>query len=220
LSAAAITADTADIQTVKLNHRKGITMITTPSVAGNSSTIGTTPTAHNFQYETIAIYPNPAELAKALKLLNREGYNRDQISILGREQPNWDEKLKKDLGDLNDPDATTESGTLAIFSGVAIAVGVALTGGVGLLAAGPIAAYVGAVGLGAMTTGVLGGVVAAMDNEHAAHSVSEEVRNAIMKGEWVLVVHSRDEEDTKNIEAVLPGSKSIHIGGNKAAATT
>ncbi|MES1982547.1 MAG: hypothetical protein V4443_08720 [Pseudomonadota bacterium] len=192
-------------------------MITNPSVAGRSSTMGTTPLANAFPYETIAIYPNPAELAKALKLLNKEGYTKDQLSILGREQQDWNEKLKKDLGSLDNSDATTESGTLAIFSGVAIAVGVALTGGIGLLAAGPIAAYVAAVGMGAMTTGVLGGVVAVMDNDHAAHTITEEVKNAILKGEWVLVVHSNNEEDAKRIEALLPGSKSIHLESDKPA---
>jgi len=193
-------------------------MITTPSVAGRSDPIGAVPLVSEFQYEVIATYPGPADLAKAIRLLNKEGHSQDQISILAREQDNWQEKLKHELENLEDSNATSESTVVAVFSGIAIVVGVALTGGVGLLAAGPVAAFVGVSGLGAIGGGLLGGMAAVMDHDHVAHSVEEEVQNAILKGEWVLVAHSRDEEEAKRLAALLPNSRTIHLGDEQPSA--
>src|ERR1035441_8745496 len=41
----------------------------------------------------VAIYPNFADVGDAIFLLKNEGFTDDQISLLGREQEHWQEKL-------------------------------------------------------------------------------------------------------------------------------
>lgn len=49
------------------------------------------PRMGNFQYKTIAIYLKLTEVGVARALLKTNGFTDDQISLLGREQGNWQE---------------------------------------------------------------------------------------------------------------------------------
>jgi len=68
-------------------------MRTAASFASLSRTGDAMPLAGVSRYKTIAIHPNFADVGGAISLLKKEGFTNGQISLLGREQEHWQEKL-------------------------------------------------------------------------------------------------------------------------------
>jgi hypothetical protein len=161
-------------------------------------------------YKTIAIYPNFADVGDAFLLLNKEGFTNDQISLLGREQEHWQEKLGHEWETLKTAKGAREGVALGAIPGLALVTGIALTGGVGLLVAGPMIAGMSALGMGALAGGLMGATATGnLDSADKIFNVEEEVADAISHGHWVIVVHSHTEVEAAHAQALLPNRRIV-----------
>ena len=160
-----------------------------------------------FRYRTIAIYSDPADVASAIALLNKEGFSPDQISLLGREQDGWKEKLELDWKMKHTAIGAAEGVALGMMPGVALVTGIALSGGIGVLAMGPMLSALAALGLGALGGGLIGGTVSNFDSNEKPIHLREEIEDAIGRGQWVIVVHSHDKEEAMQAQSLLPDSR-------------
>jgi len=179
------------------------------SVAPSRSHTGEAmPLMGGFLYKTIAIYPNFADVGGAMTLLNKEGFTTDQISLLGREQEHWHEELENEWNTLRTAKGTLEGAALGSVPGLVLVAGIALTGGAGLLVAGPMVAAMTALGLGAIGGSVMGGITSNIDDVQTIN-VEETVEDAISNGHWVIVAHSYNEDEAKHAQALLPNSRIV-----------
>lgn len=187
-------------------------MSSTISIAKRSSTGEAMPSINvgNFPYKTIAIYPNFADVGGALAALRGGGFTSDQISLLGREQEHWQEQLSAKWETLNTATGAMEGAAVGAIPGLVLVAGIALTGGVGLLAAGPLVAALEALGLGALGGSLMGGAMTNLNSTQKEINVETEVEDAIGLGQWVIVAHSHDEAEALRAQALLPGSRVVH----------
>ena len=163
----------------------------------------------NFPYRTIAIYPNFVDIGNALAALKNEGFTNDQISLLGREQEHWQEHLSTRWETLNTAKGALGGAALGAIPGLVLIAGVALTGGVGLLAAGPMVAALEALGMGALGGSLLGGAASNLDSTQKEVNIEAEVEEAIGLGQWVIIAHSHDEAEALHAQALLPDSRVV-----------
>lgn len=213
-------------------------MKTTLTTENYSPKSKTTPIVGNFHYKTIVIYPKFADVGLSMALLNKEGFTDDQISLLGREQEHWRESIEHEWDALKTSKGALVGAALGSIPGLVVITGVALTGGVGLLAAGPLIGAVSALGLGALGGAVVGGGVAAeetiteetsqaavvgggvaaelsssdldINKKIVEMDMGEEIKDAISHGYWVVVVHSYDIAEAVHARGLLPGSRTVH----------
>src|SRR5450759_2389250 len=186
-------------------------MKTSSSASSPTSTGEVMPVMDGFVYKTIAIYPDFADVGGAFILLNKEGFTNDQISLLGREQEHWQEKLGHEWETLKTAKGAMEGVALgaSAIPGLALVTGIALTGGVGLLVAGPMIAGMPALGMGTLAGGLMGAGASNLEGAEKILNVEEEVADAISHGHWVIVVHSRTEVEAARAQALLPNRRSI-----------
>ncbi len=164
---------------------------------------------HMFNFRTVAIYPDIAGVSTAIKLLHKEGFTPEQISLLGREQDNWREKLELEWEVIHTAKDAATGVALGAIPGLVLVTGVAITGGVGLLVAGPMIAALEVLGLGALGGGLLGGAVANLDSTQKPTHIREVIEDAIGRGQWVVVVHSNVENEAKHAQSLLPDSRVV-----------
>jgi len=162
-----------------------------------------------YLYRTIAIFPDLASVADAITLLNKEGFDSEQISLLGREQENWREKLDVEWQMLHTAKGAAGGAALGLIPGLVLATGVAITGGVGVLAAGPMISALATLGMGALGGGLLGGAVSNLDSTQRPAHIREEIKDAIGRGQWVVMVHSHDETEAMHAQSLLPSDSRI-----------
>lgn len=167
------------------------------------------PVNTGFLYKTIAIYPDFADVGNALALLNNDGFTNDQISLLGREQDDWQERLGAKWKTLHTAKGALGGAALGAIPGLVLVAGVALTGGAGLLAAGPMVVALEALGMGAFGGSVLGGATNNLDSTEKEVNVELEVEEAIGLGQWVIIAHSHDETEALRAQALLPNSRIV-----------
>jgi hypothetical protein len=184
-------------------------MKTTTSAASLSRTGVAMPLMGDFRYKTIAIYPNFADAGGAMVLLKRKGYSNDQITLLGREQEHWQEELRQEWDALETAKGSLEGAALGSIPGLVLVAGIALTGGAGLLVAGPMIGAMTVLGLGAFGGSVMGGVATNNTDDVKIMDVEEEVKSAISHGLWVIVAHSHDEAEADRAQALLPNSHTV-----------
>ena len=184
-------------------------MKTDTSAASLSQTGKAMPPMGVPRYKTIAIYPNFADAGGAISLLKKEGYTNDQISLLGREQEHWQEKLGQEWDGLKTTKGAMEGAALGSIPGLVLVTGIALTGGAGLLVAGPMIGAMTALGLGALGGSVMGGVASNNTDDVQTMDVDEAVADAISRGQWVIVAHSHNEAEAMQAQALLPNSRSV-----------
>ncbi len=193
-------------------------MKTTLTTEDYSSKSKTTPIVGNFHYKTIVIYPKFADVGISMALLNKEGFTDDQISLLGREQEHWRESIENEWDALKTSQGALVGAALGSIPGLVVITGVALTGGVGLLAAGPLIGAVSALGLGALGGAIVGGGAAAelsisdleINEKIVEMDMGEEIKEAISHGYWVVVVHSHDIAEAVHARGLLTGSRTVH----------
>jgi uncharacterized protein YjbJ (UPF0337 family) len=164
-------------------------------------------------YKIIAIYPNFADVADALELLKKEGFTEDRISLLGREQEHWQEELGKEWEAHKTAKGALVGGALGAVPGLVLVAGVALTGGVGLLVAGPMLGAMSALGMGSLVGGLMGAGSNALD---VPLNVEEEVANAIGLGQWVIVVECHSDAEAARAQGLLPARRVVWENKNKA----
>ena len=180
-----------------------------------SSVSNAAPLMAGFLYKTIAICPNFADVGTNLALLENEGFANDQISLLGREQEHWQENIKQEWDALKTAKGALGGAALGAIPGLVIITGMALTGGVGLLAAGPLVVAMSTLGFGALSGGVMGGGLSNFDSKEKILNVREEVEDAISHGKWVIIAHSYDEAEAKHAQSLLPDSHTVHENESK-----
>ncbi|HYP27251.1 MAG TPA: hypothetical protein VE262_11080 [Blastocatellia bacterium] len=150
---------------------------------------------------------------RAYNSLTSRGYTKDDVNVLMS-----DETRKKHFADDPDSDLGNKAlegaavgagigGTLgAILAGVA-AVGTLAIPGVGLIAAGPIAAALAGLGAGAATGGLVGALVGAGIPEERAKLYEK----GINEGGIVMGVEPRSDEDAEYFEREWKNYRGEHI---------
>jgi hypothetical protein len=167
----------------------------------------------SFLYKTIAIYPAFADVGNALALLKNEGFTEGQISLLGREQDHWQERLNVKWEALHTAKGALEGAALGAIPGLVLVAGIALSGGAGVLAVGPLVAALEALGMGALGGSVVGGATFSLDSGEREVNVEEEVEDAIGRGKWVIVTHCHDEAEALRAQSLLPDSRVVQETG-------
>jgi hypothetical protein len=166
-------------------------------------------------YKVVGIYPNFGDVADALALLRKEGFAEDRISLLGREQEHWQEKLGKEWEAHQTAKGAMVGGALGAVPGLVLVAGIALTGGVGLLAAGPMLGAMSALGMGSLVGGLMG---AGSNSVDVPLNVEEEVATAIGLGQWVIVVECHSDAEAARAQALLPARRVVWDNKNKSRA--
>jgi uncharacterized protein YjbJ (UPF0337 family) len=158
-------------------------------------------------YKIVAIYPNFTDVGDAIFLLKNEGFTDDQISLLGREQEHWQEKLGNDWEAHKTAKGALVGGAWGAVPGLVLVAGVAITGGAGLLVVGPMLGALSALGMGSLAGSLMGagsGVVA-----DTMLNVEEEVANAISLGHWVIIVHCHTDAEAAHAQGLLPDRRIV-----------
>jgi uncharacterized protein YjbJ (UPF0337 family) len=163
----------------------------------------------------VAIYPNFADVGDAIFLLKNEGFTDDQISLLGREQEHWQEKLGNEWEAHKTAKLALAGGALGAVPGLVLVAGIAITGGAGLLVAGPMLAALSALGLGSLAGSLMGAGSSVVDT---TLSVEEEVANAISLGHWVIIVHCHSDAEAAHAQGLLPNRRIVRDNDIKAMA--
>lgn len=162
-----------------------------------------------FLYKTIAVYPDLAGIAATLTQLEAAGFGTDQISLLGRQSEHINENLELERDTYKAVEGTVVGAALGTLPGLALVAGVALTGGLGLIAAGPLVPALMAAGLGALAGGISGGFMDLVDARESQADLEAEVEEAILRGHWVMVVHSRSQEEARRAQDVLEHGRGV-----------
>ena len=149
----------------------------------------------------VAIYPNFSDVGDAILLLKNEGFTDDQISLLGKEQEHWQEKLGNEWGAHKTAKFALAGGALGAVPGLVLVAGIAMTGGAGLLAAGPILGALSALGMGSLAGSLVG---AGSSVAETMLNVEQEVANAISLGHWVIIVHCHTDAEAAHAQGLLP----------------
>lgn len=163
----------------------------------------------------VAIYPNFADVGDAIFLLKNEGFTDDQISLLGREQEHWQEKLGNEWEAHKTAKFALAGGALGAVPGLVLVAGIAITGGVGLLAVGPMLGALSALGMGSVAGSLVGAGASLADK---TLNVEEEVANAISLGHWVIIVHCHTDAEAAHAQGLLPNRRIVLDNDFKAKA--
>src|SRR5450631_655157 len=166
-------------------------------------------------FKIVAIYPNFADVGDAIYLLKNEGFTDDQISLLGREQEHWQEKLGNAWEAHKTAKFALAGGALGALPGLVLVAGVAITGGAGLLVAGPMIGALSALGMGSLAGSLMG---AGSNVADTALNVEEEVANAISLGHWVIIVHCHTDAEAAHAQGLLPNRRIVLDNDSKAMA--
>lgn len=160
-----------------------------------------------FPFRTVAFYSDLSAAADAITLLNEEGFEPDQVSLLGREQENWREKLDAYWKMKHTAKGSAVGAAVGLLPGVALVTGVALSGGIGILAAGPMVSALAAMGIGALGGGLIGGAVSNLDRSQKFGNIGVAIEDAIGRGQWVVIIHCADEAAAMHAQSLLPDSR-------------
>jgi hypothetical protein len=135
--------------------------------------------------------------------------------VLGREQDHWQEKLGQEWESNNAAKGALVGGALGAVPGLVLVAGVALTGGVGLLVAGPMLGAISALGMGSLAGGLMGAGSNAVD---VPLNIEEEVANAIGLGQWVIVVQCHSDTDAARAQELMPARRVVWENKTKTTA--
>lgn len=141
---------------------------------------------------------------QAYNALHERGYSKDDIHLVMSDETKKkhysDENDDSDLGTKAMETAGTGSaigGTIGAIAGVIAAIGTSvLIPGLGLIIAGPLAAGLAGAGAGGITGGLIGALVGTGIPEDRAKIYE----SGIKKGNVVMGVHPRTEEDAEYLE--------------------
>lgn len=142
----------------------------------------------------VGLYETPEKAAVVVDALVAAGFPRDDISVLARDERDQaaGTEVEEEKGSKAGEGAGTGAGIGAVVGGVGgilAGLGMMAIPGVGLVAAGPIAAgLTGAVG-GAVVGGIIGGLIGLGIPEEEAHTYAEGVR----RGHTLVTVRAADE---------------------------
>lgn len=142
----------------------------------------------------VGLYETPEKAREVVDALAASGFPRNDISVLARDETAGSEgtEIKEESGSKAGEGAGTGAGIGAVVGGVGgilAGLGMIAIPGVGLVAAGPIAAgLTGAVG-GAVVGGIIGGLIGLGIPEEEAHTYAEGVR----RGHTLVTIRASDD---------------------------
>ncbi len=147
-----------------------------------------------------ALFETPTKAAIAIHQLEIMGVTQDEISVIAGDKVSGNSFALDEGTKLPEGLAigSVSGGLLAgIISGLT-AVGAVATGGLGLLASGPLVAALAGAGAGAMAGGVIGGAIGAAIPEHEVKYYEA----ALEKGSVLIGVKYNDDNE-KQIKKLL-----------------
>ena len=161
-----------------------------------------------------AIFENRNDAILAMNSLENMGYGQKDLTLLVSENSwNKGEDLKIEQNS-KAPEGTALGAGIggvvgAVAAGLTTVGAVAATGGVGLLAAGPIVGALAGAGAGGATGGIIGGLIGAGIPEVEAKYVDEALgKGAVMVG--VEIDEDRADMVKEKLEGVHGKNISIH----------
>ncbi len=182
-------------------------MITNNSATQHLHTGATKAFEGNFQYKTVAIYPDFPSVGVALSTLRNNGFSDDQISLLGREQENWEENLKIEWATQETAKSALAGAAIGSLPGLVLVAGTVLTGGAGLLVFGPMAALT-ALGLGTIGGGIMG-AASNIETDQEPTDIDQAIADAIGLGQWVIIAHSHDHDEATSAKLLLQNGRIV-----------
>lgn len=158
---------------------------------------------------TTAIFNSPAEAAAAVAALEHRGFADKDISVLMSDAYGKDFKMETSskLPEGAAIGAGTGGALGALIAGLT-AVGSIVTGGAGLLVAGPLVAALAGAGAGSAAGGIIGGLVGYGITEHQAKLFAEGMED----GKALIAVQSEDGDRQDVAEEALKD-----VGGEQIA---
>lgn len=160
-----------------------------------------------------AIFENRAKAIRAIEDLQKMGFGKKNLTLLVAEN-SWKTDDLKIEENSKTPEgvavgATAGAAIGAIAAGLTTVGTLAATGGVGLLAAGPIVSAFAGAGAGGATGGLVGGLVGAGYPEIEAKYVNDEIgQGSIMIG--VETENDKVDEVKKSLELIHAKKISVH----------
>ena len=154
------------------------------------------------------VFENRAEAQRALTRLEQRGFRADEITMMvadktGREGWAVDSKSKAPEGAA--VGAATGGVIGAVIAGLT-SVGVIATGGVGILAAGPLVAALAGAGAGGGAGGILGGLIGAGIPEHEAEFIQRELE----QGHVLIGVHA-EKDRAEIVEEIFESEGALSV---------
>jgi len=156
-----------------------------------------------------ATFKDRAASQTALDSLERVGIRGDQISLVmtddtRRNHFKLDEESKADEGAIS---GAALGGIAGVLLSMLTTAGVMMIPGLNLVVAGPIVAALAGLGGGAVTGGIIGGLVGAGIPEHEAKIYEGEIRN----GGVLIAVEALDDVQKDKIKTALKASDAYNI---------
>jgi hypothetical protein len=154
------------------------------------------------------VFETRADAQRAVMELERRGFRADEITMMvadkvGREGWAVDSKSKAPEGAA--VGAATGGVIGALIAGLT-SVGVVATGGVGILAAGPLVAALAGAGAGGGAGGILGGLIGAGIPEHEAEFIERELE----QGHVLVGVHA-DGDRADMVEDIFESEGAVSV---------
>ena len=168
-------------------------------------TIGNLVPDHNAQNRRITgMFSDREALKRAYKELHDRGYTNDEISLMMSDETRKQYFSEHGRGMELEDQAQSEigkktaiGGTIGALAGIgaALAAGLLLPG-IGILVAGPLVIALAGAGAG----GVTGSIIGALVGSGIAEDHAKSYESGIKKGNIVMSVHPKNEEDANYIE--------------------
>ena len=148
------------------------------------------------------LFNNATDAANAIDALIVKGETPENISVLASEEIGPDAfavETSSHIGDGAAIGAGVGGGVGAVVAGLTAVGALVATGGLGVVAAGPVVAALAGAGAGAASGGVLGGIVGAFFPEHEV----KHYENAIKEGSVLVGVNKDGPLDSGEIKKVF-----------------
>lgn len=147
-----------------------------------------------YNHKVAAVFSTEAEALKAREQMLAAGYTAEQLSVVTPTGADSDSKIEPE-GDEVGKSVAKDAAIGSVIGGAAGAVGTAVLAAASVpLMVSPIIATGFMIGWGASVGGFIGaGAGVGMDEDQFAGMIKDAAQNQ----RWVLVIQTRDEEETK-----------------------
>lgn len=156
-----------------------------------------------------ATFKTRADAADAVNALVGAGLSQDNISLLVTDQTRGSQFVLEEKTKSSSYEATgaEAGGVMGAITALLISASVIPSGGLSLIAIGPIAATFAGLGAGGLAGGLIGALVGAGVPEHEAKIYENDVK----AGSILLAVRTADKEEQKQVEKILKDTSATKI---------
>lgn len=160
------------------------------------------------QYVT-ATFKTSAAAENAVARLVAEGFSQDDVSLLVTDSTRKASFSLKQGNKSQEYEATgaEAGGVFGAITALLISASIIPTGGLSLVAIGPVAATLAGLGAGGLAGGIIGGLVGMGVPEHEAKLYETSLKD----GSILLAVTAEDKEERKLAEEILKSADSIKV---------